>query len=93
MGSVDPVRYNTHTSEAQGTYQVPLVPVEKDPFESIYQYPMEGNGFKKNEDGTQVFWPANRKIYSKFYLNLAYDKEILFGISEQKFQGLSTFTK
>lgn len=73
-------------SGAEETYQVPIKSVAKDPFEAIYQYPMEGNGFKMNEDGTRVFWPANEKIYSKFYLNMAYDKEILFGISQQIFQ-------
>ena len=75
-------------SGALETYQVPIRPVTNNPFEAIYQYPMEGNGFKKNEDGTKVFWPANRKIHSKFYLNLAYDGETLFGISEQRFVGL-----
>ena len=67
-------------------YEVPLVNVTKNPFESIYQYPMEGNGFKEN--GTHVFWPANRKIYSRFYINLANESEKLFGISEQNFIGM-----
>ena len=87
----DPIRYNT--PEAQGTYQIPLVPVEKDPVQALYQYPMESNGFKKSEDGTHVFWPANQKIYSKFYVNLDYDKETFLGISQQAFLGLPTLKK
>ena len=74
-------------SGALETYQVPIRPVTNNPFEAIYQYPMEGNGFKKNEDGNKVFWPANRKIHSKFYINLDYENETFFGISEQAFLG------
>jgi len=76
--------------EKRETYDVPIVPVENDPFQALYQYPMEGNGLKKSDDGTKVFWPANQKMYSKFYLNLANDEETLFGISEQIFTGLFT---
>ena len=72
-------------------YEVPLVPVTKNPFESIYQYPMEGNGFKEN--GTHVFWPANQKLFSKFYINMANESEKLFGISEQNFIGMVTLKK
>ena len=68
-----------------GTYKVPIVPAPINPFESLYQYPMEGNGFKAN--GTHVFWPANRKIFSKFYVNMANEGEKMFGISEQMFVG------
>jgi len=70
-------------SEAQGTYQVPIVNVPTNPYEALYQYPMEGNGFKAN--GTHVFWPAYRKLYSKFYVTLAHEGEKLFGISQQIF--------
>jgi len=70
-------------SEAQGTYEVPIVNVPTNPFEALYQYPMEGNGFKAND--THVFWPADRKLYSKFYINVAHEGEKLFGISQQIF--------
>ena len=49
---------------------------------------MEGNGFKEN--GTHVFWPYNRTIYSRFYINMAQEGEKLFGISEQNFGGKLT---
>ena len=78
-------------AEAQKTYKIPLRPVTNNPFEAIYQYPMEGNGFKVN--GTHVFWPANQKLHSKFYLNLVYENEQLFGISEQAFIGLLILNK
>ena len=65
-----------------------MVPVTSNPYESIYQYPMEGNGFKEN--GTHVFWPYNRTIYSRFYINMAQEGEKLFGISEQNFGGKLT---
>ena len=73
-------------SEAKGTYEVPIVNVPTNPFEALYQYPMEGNGFKAND--THVFWPANQKLYSKFYINVAHEGEKLFGISQQIFLGL-----
>ena len=76
---------------ARKTYQVPLVSVSKPPFESIYKYPLEGNGFKEN--GTHVFWPSNQKVYSKFYIKMEKEKETLFGISEQRFVGSLTLTK
>ena len=73
-------------SQARETYNVPIVPVTNNPFEALYQYPLEGNGFKEN--GTHVFWPNDRKIFSKFYINMKYENETLFGISEQNFKGL-----
>ena len=77
-------------SQARETYNVPIVPVTNNPFEALYQYPMEGNGFKEN--GTHVFWPNHRKIFSKFYINMKYENETLFGISEQNFRGLLSFS-
>ena len=74
--------------KAQDTYQIPVVPVRNNPFESIYQYPLEVNRIKEN--GTHVFLPANQKLFSKFYINLSSEKEKFFGISEQAFGGLST---
>jgi len=71
-------------SEAQGTYDVPIVNVPTNPLEALYQYPMEGNGFKAND--THVFWPANQKLFSKFYINVAHEGEKLFGISQQIFE-------
>ena len=65
-----------------------MVPVQNNPFESIYQYPIEGNGFKVNAEGTHVFWPAHQKIFSKFYITMVYEKQQLFGISQQSFIGL-----
>ena len=69
------------------------MPVRNNPFESIYQYPIEGNGFKVNAEGTHVFWPARQKIFSKFYINMVYEKQQLFGISEQNFIGLLKLNK
>ena len=60
--------------------------VPTNPFDALWQYPMEGNGFKAN--ATHVFWPANRKLFSKFYMNLPHEGEKMFGISEQIFIGL-----
>ena len=54
---------------------------------------MEGNGFKVNAEGTHVFWPGYQKIFSKFYINMVYEKQKLFGISEQTFIGLSALRK
>ena len=78
-------------SQPRQTYNVPIVPVTNNPFEALYQYPLEGNGFKEN--GTHVFWPNDRKIFSKFYINMMYENETLFGISEQNFKGLLSFKK
>ena len=73
-------------SDAQGTYKVPIVSVPTNPFDALFQYPMEKNGFKAND--THVFWPAYQKIFSKFYMNLPHEDEKMFGISEQIFMGL-----
>ena len=78
-------------SEAQGTYDVPIVNVPTNPLEALYQYPMEGNGFKAND--THVFWPANQKLFSKFYINVAHEGEKLFGVSQQIFEGLLAIDK
>ena len=52
---------------------------------------MEGNGFKEN--GTHVFWPANQKLFSKFYITMANESEKLFGISDQTFVGMFPLKK
>ena len=53
------------------------------PFEALYKYPLEGNNFKQN--GTHVFWPSDQNLFSKFYINMPFENETLYGISQQNF--------
>jgi len=64
-------------------YEVPLEKVPRSPLESLYEYPVAGNNFTVNE--THVFWPMNRKLFSKFYMNLEYENQTMFGFSQQYF--------
>ena len=55
------------------------------PFETISEYPIDGNNLKINEDGTHVFWPTFQKLYSKFYMKLVNENQTFFGFSQQVF--------
>ena len=82
--SVFKCRFYVFPSHAH-PYEVPLTKVQESPFESIAEYPIQGNNFKVNEEGTHVFWPMDQKLYSKFYMNMRYENQKFYGFSQQLF--------
>jgi len=74
---------SARSSTPKERYEILLNNVSGSPFESIYEYQIDGNKLRVNE--THVFWPKHQKLYSKFYMNFPYEGQKIFGFSQQYF--------
>jgi len=68
-------------------YEAPMEKVTDSPLDVFYEYPVAGNKLMINEAKTHVFWPAEERLFSHFYMNVdtPEEKQKFFGFSQQIF--------